>query len=157
MQKIQERNAKAERELEELQRLRMSNKRRRADNGPRIPSKKTCGAYNHTGCGYTAEKCRFVHKYDLKAGQNYYKNVVSELQIQKGLKENCHYPEEFKDLRMRNVESLTNTEQETLAKMPHLDSKKKPTTAKVEGPARKKKAKKAIDGESELAKPQLES
>ena len=132
----------------------MSNKRRRADDAPRIPSKKTCGAYNHTGCGYNAVKCRF--KYDLKAGQNYYKNVVSEMQKQKGLKENCHYPEEFKDLRMRNLESLTTTELETLAKMPHLESKKKPTTAKVEGPPRKKKAKKAIDEESELAKPQLE-
>ena len=137
---IRDRNAQEEKEREELYKLQVANKRHKADEEQRqreasreargaIPWK-SCGAYNHTGCKLTATECRFVHRYDLRAGKTYYHNILPALQAQRGLQERCHYPVEFKDLRMRGKMSLTNSERLLLAKMPLLESKKKPTTAK---------------------------
>ena len=99
------------------------------DGNRRIPSKQTCGAYNHTGCRVTG--CRYAHKYDLRAGANFYIKVVLKSKDKKGLIFGSQYPAEFKDLRMRNRESMTNTELVELSKMPPLASKVKSTTAKA--------------------------
>ena len=129
----------------------MADKRQKANDGKRKMSDKICGAYNHTGCK-AAATCRFVHKYDLWAGRYYFLNIVQKLQQQKGLIRDSHYPEEFKDLRMRNKESLTNTELLELAKMPPLASKVKPTTAKVADSRKKVGLKVSIHVKPEAAK-----
>ena len=84
-----------------------ADKRHKAGDGKRKMSKKICGAYNHTGCK-VADECRFVHKYDLRTGANYYINILPKAKEQKGLILDSKYPREFKDLRMRNRESMTH-------------------------------------------------
>ena len=128
----------------------MADKRQKTGNGKHKLPRKICGAYNHTGC--KVADCRFVHQYDLRAGANYYGKINPKLQQQKGLILDSQYPREFNDLRMRNKESLTNTELTQLAKMPPLASKVKPTTAKV-ADSRKKVGPKVSTHESELAQP----
>ena len=128
----------------------MADKRQKANHGKRKTCDKVCGAYNHTGC--RVADCRFVHRFDRLAGANYYFKINPKLQQQKGLIPDSQYPREFKDLRLRNKESLTNTELMMLAKMPLLASKVKPTTAKV-ADSRKKVEPKVSTHESELAQP----
>ena len=132
----------------------VANKRQKANNGKRNKiSKKICGAYNHRGC--TVAECHFVHKYDLWAGVTYYLNIIPKAQELKGLIADSEYPEEFKDLRMRNRESMTKTELQELAKMPPLDSKVKPTTAKVADSSKKVGLKVSTHVKPEPAKPKL--
>ena len=112
--------------------------------------RKICGAYNHTGC--IVAECRFAHKYDRWAGASYYFKINPNLQQQKGLILDSQYPREFTDLRMRNKDSLTNTELTQLAKMPPLAPRGKSTTAKV-AESRKKVGPKVSTHESKLAQP----
>jgi len=127
-----------------------ADKRQKTGNDKHKVPKKICGSYNHTGC--KVADCRFVHQYDRWAGANYYFKINSNLQQQKGLIIGSQYPQEFEDLRMRNKDSLTNTELMQLAKMPPLASKGKPTTAKV-AETRKKVGPKVSTHESKLAQP----
>ena len=128
-----------------------ADKRHKTGDVKRKMSKKLCGAYNHTGCK-VADECRFVHKYDLRAGANYYIKIIPKSKEQKGLILDSHYPREFKDLRMRNRESMTNTELTELSKMPPLASKVKPTTAKVADSRKKVGPKVSTHVKSEAAK-----
>ena len=115
-----------------------ADKRHKTGDVKRKMSKKICGAYNHTGCKVADEcQCRFVHQYDLRAGANYYIKILPKAKEQKGLILDSKYPREFKDLRMRKKESMTNTELSELSKMPPLASRVKPTTAKVATHARR--------------------
>jgi hypothetical protein len=54
--------------------------------------KRTCGAYNYTGCSYTAKKCKFAHVYDLRAGTLYFQSLSAAAKVQKGLKVGQFYP-----------------------------------------------------------------
>jgi hypothetical protein len=128
-----------------------ADKRHKTGDVKRKMSKKICGAYNHTGCK-VADECRFVHKYDLRTGANYYINILPKAKEQKGLILDSKYPREFKDLRMRNRESMTNTELTELSKMPPLGSRVKPTTAKVADSRKKVGPKVSTHVESEAAK-----
>ncbi len=121
--------------------------------------KKTCGAYNYTGCSYKARKCKFAHVYDLRAGTLYFQLLSAAAKVQKGLKVGQFYPTEFDDLRRRNVNSLTNQEKEALSKMPHLDVwRDAPSTTGKWSLKRKHAAEEQqvnIDMESEHQEPKL--
>ena len=111
-----------------------------------------CGAYNHTGCMHSAEKCRFDHEYSQWAGVLFYQSLTKPARDWKGLKLNSYYPKEFKDLRNRSIHSLTTKESLALLKMPLLVPDEEPKSAQAVSKPRKKAKKEPqadIDKESE--------
>ena len=113
--------------------------------------KQPCGAYNYTGCMQSAETCGFSHEYSLLAGTKYYQSLTGQEQAEKGLKLNSRWPKEFQNLRMRNLNSLNQTEQLAYLQLPLEDSSKSSTTtAPVESKKRKRaRLKASIDSKVE--------
>ena len=104
----------------------------------RQEERQLCGAYNHTGCKYSATNCRFVHEYSQWAGTLFYQTLSPAAQAWKGLKLNSYYPKEFKDLRNRSIHSLTTKESLALLKMPLLVPDEEPKSAQAVSKPRKK-------------------
>ena len=102
-----------------------------------------CGAYNYRGCTESGNKCSFAHKYSIWAGTLYYSTLGPSEQASKGLIVNSWFPAEFKDLRLRNVNSLTENKQLELIRLPLLSPS---TTAPHGDSKRRKKATQAMQG-----------
>jgi hypothetical protein len=108
-----------------------------------VDNRQLCGAYNYRGCSESRSICSFAHKYSIWAGTLYYSTLDSSEQTIKGLKKNSWFPVEFQDLRLRNVNSLTEIEQLELIRLPLLS----PSTAPQGDSKRRKKATQAIQND----------
>ena len=106
-----------------------------------VDNRQLCGAYNYRGCSESRSICSFAHKYSIWAGTLYYSTLDSSEQTIKGLKKNSWFPVEFQDLRLRNVNSLTEIEQLELIRLPLLSPS---TTAPHGDSKRRKKATQAM-------------
>ena len=108
-----------------------------------VDDRQPCGEYNYRGCSENRDKCRYAHKFSKWAGTLYYTSLSPSEQAIKGMKKNHWFPIEFQDLRLRNVNSLTESEQKALIRLPLLDTSMAP---QGESKRRKKATQEMQDG-----------